>query len=54
MALFLYESYYISVMIDMAEIIVISVVSIFFAIGIFTTVREIWGLITGNDEEKPP
>lgn len=38
----------------MAEIIVTAVFSVFFAIGVYTTVREIWSLITDDEEEKPP
>ena len=42
----------------MAEVIITAVISIFFAIGVFTTAKEIWSLITdsdgGEEEEKPP
>ena len=40
----------------MAEVIVTAVISVFFVIGVYATVREIWSLMTGGDdeEEKPP
>lgn len=42
----------------MAEVIVTAVISVFFVIGVYTTIKEIWSLITdtdsGEEEEKPP
>lgn len=38
----------------MAEIIITAVISVFFAIGVYTTAKEIWSLLTDSDEEKPP
>ena len=38
----------------MAEFIVTVVISVFFAIGVYTTVKEIWSLIFGDDEEEKP
>ncbi len=38
----------------MAEIIITAVISVFFVIGVYTTVKEMWSLLTDSDEEKPP
>ena len=39
----------------MAEVIFTTVAAMFFVIGVYTTVREVWSLIFGDDEdEKPP
>ena len=37
----------------MAEIIITAVISVFFVIGVYTTVKEMWSLLTDSDKKNP-